>query len=345
MDDNNTIEIALAADGGYFCGLLVTASSIAKYADKAVSLRFNILDGGISESDWRYLVEIVTRHHEDSSFNKILVDESLFMNYPKWNGNRMAYARLLLPEVLSSVDYVVYCDVDFLWLRDIGELWRERDSSIALIGTKDGAEYTRIKEMKWFADSGYPYDFEKYFCSGLCFFNLKYFREHGLIKKCEEILLDHPDINYPDQAALNIVTYGRTKILPREIWQRFTLELLQSELNRGVVIHYAGEVPWKKITNTRGFQFLSDTMLIWHKFNARIHGKSVWWSLRQHFSIRWIVAHRGACLLFRKASVNIFCRWLLFALRHPGVYDIMQKRARVLIMKDSTNGEESLDHV
>ena len=77
MNENSEqpIEIALAADGGYFCGLLVTACSIAKYADKSVALRFHILDGGISESDWHFLVEIVTRYHKGSSFNKILVDE------------------------------------------------------------------------------------------------------------------------------------------------------------------------------------------------------------------------------------------------------------------------------
>ena len=339
MVESERIEIALAADGGYFCGLLVTAASIAKYANKSVRLVFNILDGGVSNGDYSFLVETVQRYHLESTFNRVLVDEKLFVNYPKWNGNRMAYARLLLPEALPDVDYVIYCDVDFLWSRDISELWRERDAAIAFIGTKDGVEYTRVKEMKWFAENGYPYDFEKYFCSGLCFFNLKYFREHGLIKKCEEILLDHPDVNYPDQAVLNIVTWGHTKILERDIWQRFTLELSQPELDRGVVIHYAGEVPWKKITNTRGFQFLSDTMLIWHRFNAGIYGKSVWWSLRQHFSMWWIVAHRGACVLFRFAPINIFCRWLLRALRHPGVYDIMQKRARKLALQDQATDE------
>ena len=41
-----TIEIALAADRGYFCGLLVTACSIAMSCKSAVILSFNILDAG-----------------------------------------------------------------------------------------------------------------------------------------------------------------------------------------------------------------------------------------------------------------------------------------------------------
>ena len=327
--ESNRIEIALAADGGYFCGLLVTAVSIAKYASPEVNLSFNILDGGIADQNWDFLVEKVTRFHVASTFNRIRVDEKLFANYPSWNGNRMAYARLLLPEALPDVDYVIYCDVDFLWLRDIAELWKERDRDIALIGTMDGVEYTRVKEEKWFAENGFPYKFEKYFCSGLCFFNLKYFREHNLVKQCEEILVSHPDINYPDQAVLNIVTWDKTKLLPREKWQRFTQDLQQKELGQGVVIHYAGEVPWKKIMNTRGFQFLSDTMLLWHKFNAEICDKSVWWSLRQHFSIGWILAHRCACLLFRVNVFKYLCRFVLMALRHKGVYDVMEIRARI----------------
>lgn len=46
MTENDIIDIALASDGGYFCGLFVTACCIAKHADKAANLRFNILDGG-----------------------------------------------------------------------------------------------------------------------------------------------------------------------------------------------------------------------------------------------------------------------------------------------------------
>ena len=88
------------------------------------------------------------------------------MNYPKWNGNRMAYARLLLPEALPDVDYVIYCDVDFLWLRDVAELWKCRDSQYVLQSVKD-MDDTVQKEECWFRKNGLPFNSEKYVCCGL----------------------------------------------------------------------------------------------------------------------------------------------------------------------------------
>jgi len=40
------IQIALAANAPYFCGMVVTACSIAKSARADCRLVFNILDGG-----------------------------------------------------------------------------------------------------------------------------------------------------------------------------------------------------------------------------------------------------------------------------------------------------------
>ena len=234
------IDIALAADAGYFCGLFVTACSIAKYASKDVVLRFNILDGGIGDEDWALLKSKVGEFHKEVEFRQLLVDDAMFADYPAWHGNKMAYARLMLPEVLPEVDWCVYCDVDFLWMRDIAELWKERDDKYAFIGTKDGADWTLKREQVWFEKHGYPFDSEKYFCSGLCFFNLKAFREQGLVGKIAEILRLHSDIQYPDQAALNIVTFGRTKIVDKS-WQQFHQGIVPAMVDEGVV----AEAAWK----------------------------------------------------------------------------------------------------
>ena len=322
-----TVEIALAANGPYFCGLLTTACSIAMHASREVALRYHILDGGIDEKDWQYLVERVRHFHPESEFDRLPVNEAMFAKYPAWNGNRMAYARLILPEALKDVEWVVYCDVDFTWMRDIAELWREREDGIALIGTKDGTGWTLDREEKWFAKYGYPFDREKYFCSGLCFMNLKVFRDETLIAKCQEVMA-RPDIQYPDQAALNIATFGRTKLVP-QVWQRFTEVVTQDELDRGVVIHHAGEVPWKPLKAT---DLISDTKLIWFRLNARIHGISLWRSLRRRFGVMAIVMHRLPVYLVRCPVVTHLLALAFFAIRHPGVYKWLKIRSRRLSM-------------
>ena len=145
----DTIDIALAADGGYFCGLFVTACSIAKYASPGARLRFDILDGGLSEGDWALLRDKVAAFHADTEFRRLEVNGAAFKDCLSWHGNHMAYARLLLPDLLPDADYCVYCDVDFLWMRDIAALWDEKRENIALISTWNGAEST------WDVDGGF----------------------------------------------------------------------------------------------------------------------------------------------------------------------------------------------
>ena len=305
-----TIEIALAANQEYFCGLFVTACSIAASASKDVALNFNILDGGICERDHLYLEERVRHFHPSSTFNWLLVNEEMFAQYPKWNGNRMAYARLILPSALPNVGWIVYCDVDFLWLRDIAKLWREREDGLALIGTPDGTSVTRDIDGPWFAKWGEKFDQATYFCSGLCFMDLRVFREKNLIAKCEEVMA-RPGITFPDQAALNIATQGMTKMLRRDVWQRFTLELTEAEVLRGVVIHYAGEIPWKPLGR---HGILSGTFYLWHEMNAKFRGITTWQSLRMFYSPWQIVWSRSLYYFWRFPGVlpllKVVCRAL-----------------------------------
>ena len=325
VDGIELIDIALAADGGYFCGLFVTACSIANYADESAKLRFNILDGGIAERDWNFLLEKARAIHQKSEFNRIFVNDELFKDYPAWHGNKMAYARLMLQEALPDVDWCIYCDVDFLWMRDIVELWKERDDKYVFIGTKDGVDWTLKRERVWFEKNGHPFDPEKYFCSGLCFFNLRAFREQGLIHKIETILKAHPDIQYPDQAALNIATFGQTKIVSK-CWQQFHQDVTPDMIAEGVVIHYAGAIPWKAPKGA--VALLRDLDLLWHRLNAEARGISVWRSLRIYMSTGSIIYHRGLRNLLYGLN-RIHClgwlRWMLAKTGHKGVWEFWER--------------------
>lgn len=311
------IQIGLAADQGYFCGLLATAGSIAIHAREDAELRYNILDGGICEKDWAYLQERITHFHSKSSFNRIPVDESLFKEYPAWHGNKMAYARLMLPYALPEVDWIVYCDVDFLWLRDIAELWAVRDDALAFIGTLDPSEITRASEKKWFEERGYPFSMDDYFCSGLCFMNLKAFRDEKMVDKIKEILDKHKDIRFPDQAALNIVTYGRRKLV-EDKWQRFIRFLQQDELTVGVVLHFAGAIPWMRTTNL--INPLGDATMIWHQMNAKIRGISIWRSLRMWFPVYYVLWHRAIYWMLQPTILRAIVKSVCLVAKRPGIW-------------------------
>lgn len=313
---DNRVEVALASDETYACGLLVTAASMGSHMSPDVTLAISVLDGGLRDDTFASIVEKVKGVHERTEFQRLRIDESLFAAFPEWAGNRMAYARLLLPELLPTTDHVVYCDTDYLWLTDVTELWRLRDDSVILQSSRDGASETERLESEWHKRNGFPFHPERYCCAGLSFYNLRLFRKEQVIRKIRDFLIAHPDVPFPDQTAMNVVLGERVRLLPQK-WQRFSRDLANDDLAAGCAIHFAGEVPWREMG--QWIYTITDSMLAWHRFNARLNGNSLWQSLRQWYGAGEIIRRR---LLFHVASLPLL-RTLFFALlvmARRGVY-------------------------
>jgi len=309
---DNRVEVALPSDENYVCGLLVTAASMAKHMPADVTLSVNVLDGGIHDETFAAFAAKVTGLHERTEFRRLSIDESVFAAYPKWSGNRMTYARLMLAELLPDVNHVIYCDTDYIWLTDVTELWKLRDDSIILQSSQDGVPETERKERVWHEKNGFPFNPEHYFCAGLSFYNLRLFRDERIIKQVSDFLVAHSDVPFADQTAMNVLLGQRTRLLPQK-WQRFSRDVTDEDIREGCAIHFAGEVPWRKLglwINT-----ITDSMLIWHRFNARIHGISTWQSLRRWYGGGEIVRRR---LLFHVAHISFLRNLFSYLLRLTG---------------------------
>jgi len=292
-----TIEIALASDEGYVCGLIVTAASMAMNASRDVALRFHILDCGISEASYEEIVRRVAKWHPHVSFVRHRITDEMLKDLPAWHGGKGCYARLFLPSLLPDVHFIVYCDVDFLWVGDVAELWLLRNDDFALWSVHDAGEDTLNAEEAWHRGHGLSFDREKYFCSGLCFMNLAKFREKSYAQKALDFVAQYPDVRFPDQAALNYVLRGDVKLVDAK-WQQLTALLDDEACKNPCVFHYAGDTPWKRpyLVN-----MMTDALLLWHSYYARIYGLTVWQSLRRFFSA-WQIVYR---------------RLLWYAMGHP----------------------------
>ena len=270
--DNERIEIALASDAGYAVGLMVSAVSIAAFASKSAKLSFTFIDGGFSDSFYEELTRRINAVHPLSETRRVRLDAARFASFREWRGNKVAYARLMLPELLPDASYVVYCDVDTLWLADISALWSLRDSAASVLAVRD-PNIDDMPEREWFESRGFKYDGARYFNSGVMLMNLDLFRKNRLMERAYDILSKCTDSLFADQGPLNIVAVDTLKLID-DRWMRFTNAIESKDFVLPLVCHYVNDVPWKRVAVSLE---CSDARMTWHFFRARFCGQKVSW--------------------------------------------------------------------
>jgi len=307
---NVDIDIAIPSNEAYFPGLLVTICSIVKYADMASRLRFHVLDGGIPTASFRKLSDSVARINPDAQIDRICINELSLSSLPDWRGNKMTYARILLPSLLPDLDYVLYVDSDMLWLTDISEVWKYRDDSL-IKGVRD--QYTcegdLDDEVAFYRKHGFEFDQGKLINGGLLLYNLKRMRQENASEKVFEFLKTYSDVPFADQSAYSCVFRDKICLLPDK-YNTLSRELRPGMIRDGVVIHYAGCFqPWR----ASGIRWmLADNMLIWHCVNAAIENVTVWKSYCMYYC-KWSYFYRRLMFLLFAGRITrplmrfIFC--------------------------------------
>lgn len=296
---NSSIHIALAADDNYFKGLIVTAWSIAANCNPTRSLCIHVLDGGISESNWRDLVS--STHPFNCTLDRVMVNQAAsFAGFDKWHGNsRMAYARLLLPSLLKNVRQIIYSDVDFVWLGDISKLWDCANEKLILQYVPECTKGREVGETEraWIESRGFSLTPGKYFCTGMIIMNLDRFRREALHEQMLKFLADNGgSAPFADQTVLNIFMDKRndTGELPQN-WQAETGNPDECNKDIDLAIHYPSDAPWKSLHKAN--HLLTEPHILWHTIYAHIYGTSIWKSLRSCNSVLDIVFCRSLYLL------------------------------------------------
>lgn len=241
----------------------------------------------------------------------------------------MTYARLLLPRLKPEAKHIIYCDVDFLWMADITTLWNLQDGCVPYQSTKDMVQATINYERAWFSRNSIPFNSDRYFCAGLSFFNLKAFRELDLTKSICDFLRKHQDVMLADQTAMNALIGNKVGLLP-QCWQVIPRYVPDSTYDGPIVLHYAGEPPWS-ISKTS--KMLTDTQLLWFRFDATIRGCTMWRSLRRYYSAPRIILSRLVFKIIMSTSItrHLFYRLLQKLGRWRFKETIPRKKFRTLM--------------
>ena len=290
------IEIALASDRNYFRGLAVAACSIAKSAAVEAKLRFRILHIGLTDGDRHWLAERIRSFHSASEVVYHDVETVDMSDFPVYASSRMTYVRLILPRLLLDCEYVLYIDVDILWRDDVVALWNLR-RSVGLFGcVREPSAGTVAMERKWFLRNGLPFDEARYFCAGISLYNLNEIRRRDAFADVLEFGRTHKGFNCADQSMM-YGALGREVTLLPDKWQTFPRNGVKTKHGEPVVLHYAGEAPWKASRITK---MLTDVQLLWFDMCAEVFGETRWQSLRKFYKAWEIIVYRAIFLI-------IFC--------------------------------------
>lgn len=230
---NTPIHIALAANHRYRPGLLVTMVSMIRSTRQKDRLRFHILSEGLSDEDKADVVSLAEEYgaqRPDFHEPDMTLIKSRFAAY---KNSHAAFLRLFLCDVFDF-DWILYADVDTLWLRDPAELWTMRDDSVSLLWCKDIPSISHGVHLysKWNPD----FDESKYACSGVVLMNLKKLRAIDLPAQAASFVEKWGTPFFVDQDILNHVCRDDAKLLP----QHWDCMMPTEEAVNGLVYHFNG---------------------------------------------------------------------------------------------------------
>ena len=267
---NDPIQILTLADANYFLGLRVTALSMAIFAKDPSRLVFNVIDGGIQESQQQDLERRLQEVHPQIQVRFIQPAEKWFQDFPAYKGNKLTYSRLFLPEIFPDMGKILFCDSDTLWLAPVEDLWSLMQKDDAIVAVKDPMDATRESENSWFEQNGLEPPGEAYFCAAIAMLNLKWMRAHRVIERAGVFVAAYPDLRFADQTIMNHLMRGHVCDMPTYLHTISRTEH-RGSLDLPRTLHYAGELPWVRTTRSGT---ISDMEMIWHHFSdLAIYGK------------------------------------------------------------------------
>ena len=164
---NDVVHIAYASDSGYLNNVAVAIASVFLWASDRSRIVIDLLTLDVADEFWSVWIDEVSRHLPlDCKIIRHEIDGKRFAELRHWHGSRAAYARLLLPEVLDTVDWGVYADVDTLFTDDPLKLCSVFDPHSSIMGHLEYPCKNLNVQEAWFMDRNLPFDKAKYLLGG-----------------------------------------------------------------------------------------------------------------------------------------------------------------------------------
>lgn len=260
MDEK--IDIVACMDKGYVMPTGVMMISVCENNPETDIVFHIIVDDSIKTEDKQDLEDIVNPYTGKSvvfyNANERMRKKSFPKGKLRETLTKVAYYRLYLAELLTQeIDKVLYLDGDIIVRHSLLPLWNIDLGENALAAASDCSSgikeyYNRLK---------YPFELG-YFNSGVLLINLKYWREHQVLKDFESYMEKHVDaIKCHDQDVLNVsfcdkkifipLKYNLQNIFLKKKQNTFDYWKLEKELLEAYadpcIVHFTtSDKPWRK---------------------------------------------------------------------------------------------------
>jgi lipopolysaccharide biosynthesis glycosyltransferase len=250
---NNKIHVVFATDNK-FCPYASVAIVSLLENNKNESICVHLFSMNIASENLEK-IELMISRYDNAQLEIHSVTNSSFEHFPDPGIYSLAcYLRILIPDLLSTVDKALYLDCDLTICGSIRELWNLDISNYSCAAVAD-AIYSYNATQAYLE---YDYFSEGYANSGVLLMNLAYWRKNDIQNKLIDFLNKH-SVKYPDQDAINIILHGTIKFIHPK-WNCHTgyfafpplvrkeqKQYIKSLWKKAIIVHYTGRVkPWFK---------------------------------------------------------------------------------------------------
>ena len=238
------IPVFFSTDDTYIPFLDVAVSSLIANASENNTYRIIVLNTGLDPENIATI-----KKNERPGFVIDFVDiskeiqqiRSYFKNV--YHFSVVTYYRLFIASLFPQYDKILYLDCDLVVLGDISELYAiELGDNI--LGAVPDQFVSKTKEFRLYAEEAIGVKPDTYFNAGVLVINLDQFRKNDIENKFINLITKHDfDLLDPDQAYLNYLCFGKTRILPSG-WNKSPAEIA-CEGNKSIVHYNLYKKPWQ----------------------------------------------------------------------------------------------------
>ncbi len=212
------LDIIVCSDDNYVQHLMGMLCSLYEHNKEHHIVLHVLRNGELLPKNENFIQIITEKYGHECKF--YTVDESPLqgVQFRKKRPLTMAaYYRLLLPNILSDIDKVLYLDCDMDVLGDVSELFELEIEDYALAACLDDMPHTNQHRLQLHMQVG-----ERTFNTGMMMCNLKYWREHGSVEHMVEYAKrPKKEILLHDQDVFNYEFKGHWFLLPPK-WNRLS---------------------------------------------------------------------------------------------------------------------------